>query len=68
MVRILRYIKGSPGKGIIYENRGHIDLAIVYSLEGISFLGKARNKVMLLDQVLKQNIEQWLLPRVNLFG
>lgn len=26
VVRILRYIKGSPGKGLVYTDRGHIDI------------------------------------------
>ena len=23
MIRILRYIKGTPGQGVLYENKGH---------------------------------------------
>lgn len=30
IVRILRYIKGSPGKGLVYENRGHTEI-LAYS-------------------------------------
>ena len=26
MIRILRYIKGTPGQGVLYENRGHIQI------------------------------------------
>ena len=29
MIRILRYIKGAPGQGVLYENRGHTQI-IVY--------------------------------------
>ena len=79
VIRILRYVKGNPGQGLLYENKGstqvvHIvmqiglvvqlieDLpqGIVYSLEGTLFLGKVRNKVLLLDLVQRQNIDLWL--------
>ena len=26
IVRILRYVKGSPSQGVLYENRGHIQI------------------------------------------
>ncbi|XP_021766145.1 uncharacterized protein LOC110730635 [Chenopodium quinoa] len=26
--RILRYLKGTPGKGVMYENHGHLDLHV----------------------------------------
>ena len=26
MIRILRYIKGTPGEGVLYENRGHTQI------------------------------------------
>jgi len=26
VIRILRYIKGAPGKGLLYEDKGHIDI------------------------------------------
>ena len=28
-VRILRYVKGTPGQGVLYENRGHTQIATV---------------------------------------
>ena len=26
MIRILRYIKGTPGQGVLYENRGYTQI------------------------------------------
>ena len=26
VIRILRYIKGTPGQGVLYENRGHTQI------------------------------------------
>ena len=26
VVRILRYVKGTPGQGVLYENKGHIQI------------------------------------------
>lgn len=39
---------------------GDLLVGIVFSLVEISFRGKARNKMLSLYLVLKQNIEQWL--------
>ena len=27
MIRILKYVKRTPGKGLIYEDKGHTDIA-----------------------------------------
>ena len=43
-------------------------LDIVYKLKVMLFLGKTRNKVLLLTPMLKQNIDPWLWLLVNLFG
>ena len=40
----------------------------MFPLEVTSFLGRARNKVLWQDLVLKHNIELWPLLLMNLFG
>ena len=33
MIRILRYIKGTPGQGVLYENRGHTQIVGYYDAD-----------------------------------
>ena len=47
---------------------GDPPLGIVFYLVETSSLGRARNKMLLQDQALKQSIELWLLLRVSWYG
>jgi hypothetical protein len=70
--RVVRYLKGSIGKGILCKviviqiGQGVLllddpILAITFFLVPISYLGKPRNKLQFLSRLLKLNIEPWLL-------
>ena len=34
VIRILKYVKGAPGKGLIYEDKGHTDIVGYSDAEG----------------------------------
>ena len=36
MIRILRYIKGTPSQGVLYENRGHTQIVGYYDVDWAS--------------------------------
>ena len=66
--RILKYLKGSPGQGILYKSHGHAKaMAFTDSdwagsltdrkLEEILFHGKAKNMLLLSSLVQKQRAE-----------
>uniref|UniRef100_A0A3Q7GJE0 Reverse transcriptase Ty1/copia-type domain-containing protein n=1 Tax=Solanum lycopersicum TaxID=4081 RepID=A0A3Q7GJE0_SOLLC len=61
VVRILRYIKSTLGKGLLYEDDPLID-------EVIWCRGRVRNKVWLLNVVQNKNIEQWSQQLNGEFG
>ena len=46
--------------GLVVQLIEDLPQGIVYSLEGTLYLGKVRNKVLLLDLVQRRNIDLWL--------
>ena len=81
---ILCYLKGAPGRGILYSNYGHnrVECFTNADLAGskenrrstsgllveIWSHGRVRSKGLFPVQVQSQNIEQWHSPRVKSCG
>ena len=85
--RILRYLKGYIGKGLVLKPANNLDI-VGYSdanwagdnLDRRSVLGfyvfvggnlvswKSKKQTLLLDQVQRLSIEQWLIQHVSCYG
>ena len=52
VVRILRYIKGTPGQGVLYENRGHTRL-----LATVMQIRQAHSQIDVLRQSIMRSLE-----------
>jgi len=79
--RVLRYLKGNPGQGMLLKANSDLSISIFYgahvhSLEDLQldilsllvdrlYPGRRRSKVRYLDSQQKLNIEQWLLQLVS---
>ncbi|KAL5580295.1 hypothetical protein UlMin_012737 [Ulmus minor] len=60
--RVLRYLKSAPGKGIIFRKSEKME---VEAYTDADWAGSARSNLWLLDQVLRQNSDQWLKVYVS---
>ena len=69
VIRILKYIKGSLRKGLLYGHNNHTRVVCYSDADWVGSMSdrKVRNKMLWQDLVLKQNIELWFQLLVSLF-
>jgi hypothetical protein len=63
--RIIRYLKTSPGRGLLLPRHSDVHQGIVFFLEHHSYHGRQRNRPLYQEVLQRQSTEPYPVPHVN---